>query len=201
MTKRVESCLVRCLDGGSSPPISTIMTNDGDQNWYAIRVTYGRELKFQALLQEAGFQTFIAMQKRTVEKDGKKETKILPAISNLCFVKTSQDALYSFMKSFGDACPARFIWDNSTRKPIVVPAKAMDDFMKISLSMIDDVIYIREISDKLREGVKVRVKVGPFKDVEGTVIRVKRSRRVMVELPGMLAIATTFVKPEELEIL
>jgi transcription antitermination factor NusG len=47
----------------------------------------------------------------------------------------------------------------------------------------------------------VRVKKGPFEGVEGTVIRVKRSRRVMVELPGMLAIATTFVKPEELEIL
>ena len=26
-TKRVESCLVRCLDGGSSPPISTKFTN------------------------------------------------------------------------------------------------------------------------------------------------------------------------------
>jgi transcription antitermination factor NusG len=45
------------------------------------------------------------------------------------------------------------------------------------------------------------VKSGPFEGVEGTVIRVKRSRRVMVELPGMFAIATTFVKPEELEIL
>ena len=73
--------------------------------------------------------------------------------------------------------------------------------MKISLSMVDDVIYLQEISAKLREGQRVRVKVGPFEGVEGTVIRVKKSRRVMVELPGMLAIATTFVKPEELEIL
>ena len=54
---------------------------------------------------------------------------------------------------------------------------------------------------KLREGQRVKVKTGPFEGVEGTVIRVKRSRRVMVEIPGMLAIATTFVKPEELEIL
>ena len=177
------------------------MTNGEENNWYAIRVTYGRELKFQDVLQEAGFQTFIAMQKRTFEKDGKKETKIVPAISNLCFVKTTQDALYSFMKSMGESCPARFIWNNATRQPIVVPTKAMEDFMKISLSMIDDVIYIQEISAKLREGLKVRVKEGPFKGVEGTVVRVKRSRRVMVELPGMLAIATTFVKPEELELL
>ena len=29
--------------------------------WFALRVTYGRELKFQKLLQEAGFSTFVPM--------------------------------------------------------------------------------------------------------------------------------------------
>lgn len=177
------------------------MTNNEEKNWYAIRVTYSRELKFQAVLQEAGFRTFVAMQKRTFVKNGVKQTKIIPAVSNLCFVEARKSDLDSFMKSMGEGCPARFIWDKSTREPIVVPTKAMEDFMKVSLSMVDDVIYIQEISAKLREGLKVRVKEGPFKGVEGTVVRVKRSRRVMVELPGMLAIATTFVKPEELELL
>lgn len=169
--------------------------------WYAVRVTYSRELKFQALLQEAGFQTFVPMCRRTVEKNGKKEQKVVPAVSNLCFVKALKPDFDDFMRQMGEACPARYIWDKSTRLPIVVPTKAMEDFMKVSLSMVDDVIYLQEISAKLREGQRVRVKAGPFEGVEGTVIRVKRSRRVMVELPGMLAIATTFVKPEELEIL
>ena len=169
--------------------------------WYAVRVTYSRELKFQALLQEAGFQTFVPMCRRTVEKNGKKEQKVVPAVSNLCFVKALKPDLDDFMRRMGEACPARYIWDKSTRLPIVVPTKAMEDFMKVSLSMVDDVIYLQEISAKLREGQRVRVKAGPFEGVEGTVIRVKRSRRVMVELPGMLAIATTIVKPEGLEIL
>ena len=172
-----------------------------DRRWYALRVTYSRELKFQTVLQEAGFQTFVPMCRRTFEKNGIKETKTVPAISNLCFVKAERSGLELFMKRMGESCPARFIWDRTTRQPIVVPDKAMEDFMKISLSMIDDVIYLSEISAKLREGQRVRVKSGPFEGVEGTVVRVKRSRRVMVELPGMLAIATTFVKPEELEIL
>ena len=172
-----------------------------DNRWFALRVTYGRELKFQAVLQEAGFQTFIAMCNRTVEKDGKKVTKVVPAISNLCFVRSTQNKIYSFMRDMGEGCPARFIWDKSTREPIVVPSKAMEDFIKISLTMMDDILYLNEISSKLREGQRVKVKSGPFAGVEGTVIRVKRSRRVMVELPGMFAIATTFVKPEELEIL
>ena len=67
--------------------------------------------------------------------------------------------------------------------------------------MVDDIVYLSEVTPKLREGQRVKVKSGPFEGVEGTVIRVKRSRRIMVELAGMLAIATTYVKPEELELL
>ena len=176
-------------------------TDSDAMNWYAIRVTYSRELKFQTLLQESGFQTFVPMCRRTFEKNGKKQTKLVPAVSNLIFVHSEKADLDAFMARMGEACPARFIWDKSTRKPIVVPDKAMEDFIKISMSNIDDVIYLQEVTAKLREGQRVKVKNGPFEGVEGTVIRVKRSRRVMVELPGMMAIATTFVKPEELEIL
>ena len=177
------------------------MTENDDKKWYAIRVTYSRELKFQATLQELGYQTFVPMCRRTVERRGQKEEKLVSAIPNLCFVKAHQVDLDAYLKTLGEARSAHFIWDKSTRKPLVVPTKAMEDFIKISLSNIDDVIYLHEINEKLREGQKVRVKKGPFEGVEGTVIRVKRSRRVMVELPGMLAIATTFVNPEELEIL
>ena len=42
---------------------------------------------------------------------------------------------------------------------------------------------------------------GPFKGVEGVVVRVKKSRRVVVELPGMLAVATTYIQPTDLELL
>ena len=158
-------------------------------------------MKLQALLQDAGFQTFIPMCCRTFEKNGKKEQKLVPAICNLIFVHSTRTLLDDFIYRMRETCPARYIWDKSTRQPIVVPTKAMDDFMKISLSMLDDVIYLQEISSKLREGQRVKVKAGPFKGVEGTIIRVKRSRRVMVELPGMLVVATTFVKPQELEAL
>ena len=177
------------------------MLVEGDKKWYAIRVTYSRELKFQVLLQDAGFQTFVPMCRKTIEQKGKRIQKVVPAISNLIFVNSSRQELDVFIQKMGESCPARYIWDKATRQPIVVPTKAMEDFIKISMANVDDVIYLQEISAKLREGQHVRVKAGPFEGVEGTVIRVKRSRRVMVELPGMLAIATTFVNPEELEIL
>lgn len=170
-------------------------------SWFAVRVTYGRELKFRQLLEEAGFQCFIPMRKKTVEKNGQKTVKTVPAVSNLCFVNTEKSLLDGFFTSFGESCWGHYIWDKSTRKPIIVPDKAMEDFIQISTIMSDDILYLNEITSKLRLGQKVRVTDGPFKGVEGTVIRIRRSRRVVVELPGMLAIATTYVEPRNLELI
>lgn len=171
------------------------------KKWHAIRVTYSRELKFQTQLNEAGFETFVPMCRKKVEKNGKQIVKIVPAVSNLCFVNTDGDTLRHYLYDLGEACPARIIWDKSTRKPVVVPDKAMQDFMKISLTMSDEVLYLKEVSDKLREGQKVRIIEGPFKGVEGTVVRIKKSRRVMVELPGMFAITTNYIPLQELELI
>lgn len=164
--------------------------------WHAIRVTYGRELKFQTRLNESGFETFIPMTIKTIERGGKTEKKIVPAISNLCFVNADQQVLYSFFKSIGEACPARFIWDKVSRDPITIPDKAMEDFMLVSRTMLEDIIYLDEINSKFHEGQMVKVIDGPFMGIEGKIIRIRKSRRIMVELPGMLAIATAFIPKE-----
>lgn len=169
--------------------------------WYAIRVTYGRELKFEKMLQEAGFETFVAMCRKKVVRGGHQVTVTAPAVSNLCFVNTEKADLDAFMKPMGEACPARYIWDKATGRPVVVPQKAMEDFITVSRIMADDVLYLKDITAKLREGQKVRITDGPFKGVEGTVLRIKRERRVVVELPGMLAVATTFIHPRNLEMI
>ena len=170
------------------------------EKWHVIRVTYSRELKFQTQLNEAGFQTFIPMCRKKIEKNGKQQTVVVPAVSNLCFVRTTREDLRDYMISLGEACPARFVWDKATRDPMTVQDKAMQDFMMISLTMSDEVLYLNEVSAKLRAGQKVRITEGPFKGVEGTVVRIKKSRRVMVELPGMLAITTNYIPLQNLEL-
>ena len=77
----------------------------------------------------------------------------------------------------------------------------MEDFIAVASSLEEDLIYLTEISDKLREGQAVKVKEGPFKGVEGKIVRIRKSRRVMVELPGMLAVASTYVSPADIEII
>lgn len=169
--------------------------------WYALRVTYSRELKIKEMLESLGIRSFVPMMWKKVEKAGKSEKKLVPAINNLCFAFSQQDVIYRFIKSFGEKSPVQFIWDKASRKPIVVPEKAMFDFITISESRDEDLIYLTEISDKLKDGQMVKVKDGPFAGVEGKIVRIKKSRRIMVEIPGMLAVASTYVSPSMIEIM
>ena len=160
--------------------------------WHVLRATYARELKVQTALQEKGIRTFIPMMWR--------EKKLVPAVSGLVFALATREALDLYIRSFGDARPVNYYWDRTTNAPLTVPAKAMEDFITIASTLDEDLIYLTEISEKLREGQEVTILEGPFKGVQGRIVRIKKNRRVMVELPGMMAVASTYVKPNYLEI-
>ena len=169
--------------------------------WFVLRATYSRELKVQTALSERGVRTFVPMMWRQSVKDGKQEKKLVPAISSLVFVHWTREALDAYIRSFGEARPVNYYWDRTTNSPLTVPEKAMEDFIAVASTLDEGLIFLTEISDKLREGHKVKVKEGPFKGVEGKIVRIRKSRRVLVELPGMFAVASTYVDPKELEIL
>ena len=189
------------------------------QRWHVLRATYARELKVQTALQEKGIRTFIPMMwQRCPVKPGMTAPssptrptssptrsgiprKLVPAVSGLVFALATREALDLYIRSFGDARPVNYYWDRTTNAPLTVPAKAMEDFITIASTLGEDLIYLTEISEKLREGQTVIVREGPFKGVEGKIVRIRKSRRVLVELPGMLAVASTYVDPKELEII
>lgn len=152
------------------------------------------------MLNEKGFRTFVPMMWRSQTADGKQEKKLVPAVNNLVFVYAAKTDLDAFIRSFGDSRPVNYYWDRTTDAPLIVPGKAMEDFIKIASSMDEDLIYLTEISEKLKEGQKVTITDGPFKGVEGKIVRIRKNRRVMVELPGMLAVASTYVSPKIVEI-
>ena len=172
--------------------------------WFALRATYSRELKIKNQLAERGVRTFVPMVWRKTPSNHSstaQSKKLVPAISSLCFVYWTKAEIDQYIRSFGDVKPVNYYWDRTRNAPLVVPEKAMEDFIKVSSSMDEDLIYITEINEKLREGQTVRVKEGSFAGVEGKVVRIKKSRRILVELPGMLAVASTYVSPSMLEII
>ena len=148
-------------------------------------------------------KTFIPMMwKKTQATPGAKpEKKLVPAVANLIFVYATREELDAYIRSFGDARPVNYYWDRTTDAPLTVPDKAMEDFIAVASTLDEDLIFLTEISDKLREGQTVKVTEGPFQGVEGKIVRIRKSRRVLVELPGYLAVASTYVSPAALEII
>jgi hypothetical protein len=159
--------------------------------WHVLRATYARELKFQSALQEKGIRTFIPMMW--------KEKTLVPAVTGLIFVLATREILDAYIRSFGESRPINYYWDRTTNAPLTVPDKAMEDFITVASSLDEDLIYLTEISDKLREGQKVTIIDGPFKGVCGKIVRIKKNRRVMVELTGMLAVTTNYISPQLLK--
>ena len=175
-------------------------------SWYALRVSYSRELKVRDRLNESGIRTFVPMMWRRCPvkpgmTTGNPSRRLVPAVGNLCFAYSTKAELEDFIRGYGETSPVHFYWDRTANKPLTVPEKAMNDFIAVSSTLDEDLIYITEITSKLREGQTVKVKEGPFKGIEGKVVRIRKSRRILVELPGMLAVATTYIQPEYLEII
>lgn len=165
--------------------------------WYALRATYSRELKIKDRLDAIGVKAFVPMMWRRKEVDGKIVKKLVPAVGNLCFAYWTRQGLEAFIRSFGENAPVNYYWDRIANAPLTVPEKAMEDFMKVSETMDEDLIYLTEISARLREGQVVRVTEGLLSGVEGRVVRIRKSRRLLVEIPGMLAVASAYVPLEK----
>ena len=140
-------------------------------HWYALRVSYGRELAVKAKLEEEGYPGFVPMKMVRIETNGKVTHEWVPAVGN-----------------------------RSVLKPIVIPDKQMEDFIRICTASNKEVLYLSNPSEKLRNGAKVRVVNGPFTGVVGTVVRIKKSRRIMVEIPGIIAAASAYVPEDDLEL-
>ena len=176
------------------------MTQDSDIHWYALRVTYSRELKAQQVLEGRGIRTFVPMKRLREEKGGRVVDRYIPAINNLIFAYSDQQTLYEYLLSEGDSSMTRFIWDRVTRKPLIVPAKQMDDFIRVCQTAGDEAIFLSDLT-QFAAGTKVRVRFGALAGVEGKVVRIRKSRRILVELPQLGAVASTYVPMEYLELI
>lgn len=171
------------------------------KSWYVLRATYSRELKIQAQLNSMGVRCFIPMMWRRRTVDGKERKMLVPAVSNLCFVHWTKQDIDAYIRSFGENHPVSYYWDRTSGRALTVPDVAMEGFIKVASTLDEDLIYLTAISEKLREGQTVKVKDGPFAGVTGRIVRIRKSRRILVELPGMLAVATTYVTPDNLDLI
>ena len=79
----------------------------------------------------------------------------------------------------------------------------MQQFITVSKTNSEQLIYLRPEEINLKKGTRVRILGGTFDGVEGIFVKIKgiRSRRVVVVIPGITAVVTAEIQPDLIEVI
>jgi len=80
---------------------------NGEKVWFAIRVTYNRELKVKADLDARGITNFVPMQYRREERNGQMVKRLMPSVHNLIFINITPEEMAEYKRT--TALPIRYI--------------------------------------------------------------------------------------------
>ena len=168
--------------------------------WLPMRVTYQREMKVKAELERLGIENFVPMKYKVVESRNQGTTELrrelVPAINNLIFVHSSQERISGLKASNKVLEPLRYMMDRTAEKAntiLTVPDVQMENFIRVASVTDDSVMFLDEESVVGKEGKRVEIMGGAFEGVTGVIRRVKRCKRVVVELEGIASVAIAFV--------
>lgn len=162
--------------------------NERDKyQWYVMRSSYCRELKAKALLEADGFRCYVPTQTVREEKKGEVKTKTKAIVHNLVFIYTTSNIIEPWKKLHEDDAGLRYYMDKSQGKPMVIEEKTMEDFIRVTQDSDEGLLFLDNPDVVLTHGQPVEVILGPFKGVQGHVLRIRKDRRVVVSLNGIVS--------------
>ena len=176
------------------------------KTWFPMRVTYQREMKVKAELDRLGVENFVPMRYKVVESqnggDSELQRVLVPAISNLIFVRSTQERMSELKRRNEVLEPLRYMMDYTASQEHAIMTVAdgeMENFMRVASRTDDSVIFLDNETVVGKEGKRVEIMGGAFEGVTGVIRRVKRCKRVCVEIEGVASVAIAFVPVEWLK--
>jgi transcription antitermination factor NusG len=76
---------------------------------------------------------------------------------------------------------------------MTIPDRQMQNFMRVASKTDDSVMFLDDESVVGKEGKRVEIIGGAFEGVTGVIRRVKRCKRVVVEIERVASVAIAFV--------
>lgn len=151
-----------------------------------------------------------------LKADGKTDTRYIeegpaifqriPMVSSLLFVRAGEKEITALDESFKDATGGTkgFIYkkrDSEGRFVCeAIPDCQMEAFRLITSHGSEGLeFFSADDISRFATGCKVRVTDGPFKGAVGYVKRIKRNRRLLVAIEGIVAVVSAYIDPRLLE--
>ncbi len=148
------------------------------------------------------------MADRRYEEEGAQILQRVPMVSSLLFVRSDSEeikSIDSFLKNFGGQAKG-FVYKSAQEDGrydyAAIPDKQMETFRLVTSRGSEGLeFFSADDISRFKTGCKVRVTEGPFKGAEGYIKRIRRDRRLLVNVEGIVAVVTAFIDPAFLEIL
>ena len=144
------------------------------KHWYALNVRYVKAGKFEPALAESNLEHFIPS-----------------LISNMLFIRSSIETIDKFRERCPGGSRLRYMRSRDA-SPIYVSDPAMQTF--ITICRVCEQPVVLNSAPLVRLGARVRVK-------EGHVVRIRKQKRVLVNIENVIWAATGYLSPDQLEIL
>ncbi len=150
-------------------------------NWYALKVYYNRTAPLLAELADTGTETFAPTD----------------VISSLLFIRCDEQFILQFVDRHWKEV---WLYRNPTsRTPAAIPDREMDVFRFVVTAGRQGLTLLGDDRPEYHVGDRVVVTGGPFRGAEGHIHRIKRDRRLVVTIRGVVAVATTYIHPSLLK--
>lgn len=151
-------------------------------HWYAAKVFWNRMSPIREKLMEDHVEYYVPEQ-----------------IGSLVFMQATEDYLKQFESQHFDK-----IWvyrDIESKKHSIIPDREMEVFISVCSAGKQGLTFLGDDKPAYHQGDKVRVTEGPFKGAEGYITRIKKDRRLVVSIQGVVAVATTYIHPQFLKVI
>lgn len=203
------------------------MTREYSQEpeWYAIKVFFNKVFMLEAILDGMGLESYLAVEKvqlkgqehiaaarrvasgeadSSLVKEGPVIFQRKPLVSSLIFVKATESEILKIDATLKEnqtsSKPMGFIYKNADYSAFArIPASQMQMFKLITTSGSGLLFFSEEGLTRYKEGSRVRVVSGPLKGTEGYIKRIRRDRRLLVCIEGIIAVASSYIPPADLE--
>lgn len=148
-----------------------------DKHWYAFKVYYNRVQPLIEDCKRSGIEFFAP-------------TDI---IKSLLFLHCEEPIMARFVVNHRRQAWVYYNAEGS--RAAVIPEREMEVFRFVVTAGRDGLELLGDDRPEYHEGDRVVVTDGPFKGAEGHIKRIKRDRRLIVSIRGVVAVATTYIHP------
>ena len=136
------------------------------------------------------------MVERQSDGDAELRRELVPAINNLIFVRSTQERVSELKRTNEVLEPLRYMMDRTASLEhaiMTVADREMENFMRVASRTDDSVMFLDNETVVGKEGKRVEIMGGAFEGVTGVRRRVKRCKRVVVEIEGIASVAIAYV--------